>query len=106
MSNKAVISLTTGLEDAERVTVAFLVALGAAEKAGGSFLVRPICFDARKIDKGNLVTNAEMGGHSPHVGLDRRRGRDHLQLLTPSVPLYRWHQHGNRAPCSARRGQD
>jgi predicted peroxiredoxin len=28
---KAAISLTTGLEDAERVTVAFLVALGAAE---------------------------------------------------------------------------
>jgi predicted peroxiredoxin len=31
MSNKAVISLSTGLEDSERVTVAFLVAVGAAE---------------------------------------------------------------------------
>jgi predicted peroxiredoxin len=31
MSDKAVISLTTGLEDPERVTVAFLVAVGAAE---------------------------------------------------------------------------
>jgi predicted peroxiredoxin len=31
MSNKAVISLATGLEDAEKVTVAFLVAVGAAE---------------------------------------------------------------------------
>ena len=31
MSNKAAISLTTGLEDAEKVTVAFLVAVGAAE---------------------------------------------------------------------------
>lgn len=31
MSNKAVISLTTGLEDLERVTVAYLVAVGAAE---------------------------------------------------------------------------
>ena len=98
MSNKAVISLTTGLEDSEKVTVAFLVAVGAAEKgrptlmflvrlaipgfahavacegcppltdlmdryekAGGSFLVCPICFDACKIDKGNLVSNAEMG---------------------------------------------
>ena len=30
-SNKAVISLTTGLEDTERVTIAFLVAVGAAE---------------------------------------------------------------------------
>ena len=35
------------------------------EKAGGSFLVCPICFDARKIDKGNLVSNAEMGGTIP-----------------------------------------
>ncbi len=30
-NNKAAISLTTGLEDAERVTVAFLMAVGAAE---------------------------------------------------------------------------
>ena len=32
MSQKAVISLSTGLEDAEKVTVAFLVAVGAAEQ--------------------------------------------------------------------------
>lgn len=31
MSGRAVVSLTTGLEDAERVTVALLVAVGAAE---------------------------------------------------------------------------
>jgi predicted peroxiredoxin len=31
VSNKTVISLTTGLEDSEEVTVAFLVAVGAAE---------------------------------------------------------------------------
>jgi predicted peroxiredoxin len=31
MGGKAVISLSTGLEDAEQVTVAFLVAVGAAE---------------------------------------------------------------------------
>lgn len=31
MSTKAVISLTTGMEDPEKVTVAFLVAVGAAE---------------------------------------------------------------------------
>ena len=31
MSNRAVISLSTGLEDAEKVTVAYLVAVGAAE---------------------------------------------------------------------------
>ena len=32
MSNKAVISLATGLEDGEKVTIAFLVAVGAAEQ--------------------------------------------------------------------------
>src|SRR5215467_4524755 len=32
MRGKAAISLTTGLEDPERVTVAFLVAVGAAEQ--------------------------------------------------------------------------
>jgi predicted peroxiredoxin len=32
VAGKAVISLTTGLEDAEKVTVAFLVAVGAAEQ--------------------------------------------------------------------------
>jgi predicted peroxiredoxin len=32
MRSKAVISLTTGLEDPEKVTVAFLVAVGAAEQ--------------------------------------------------------------------------
>ena len=104
--SKAVISLTTGLEDAEKVTVAFLVAVGAAEQgretlmfltkeavrltvpgvavgvacdgcpplpdlvnryvaAGGRFLVCPICFDARHLDKGNLIDNAELGGTVP-----------------------------------------
>ena len=106
MSNKAVVSLTTGLEDSEKVTVAFLVAVGAAEagrptlmfltkeavriplpgyanavacdgcpslaslmerdeKAGGRYLVCPICFDARKLDKSELVDNAEVGGTVP-----------------------------------------
>jgi predicted peroxiredoxin len=32
MSNKAVVSLATGLEDPEKVMVAFLVAVGAAEQ--------------------------------------------------------------------------
>ena len=104
--HKAVVSLTTGLEDSERVTVAFLVAVGAAEQgrstlmfltkeavrltvpgvavgvacdgcpplpdlvnryvaAGGRFLVCPICFDARHLDKGNLIDNAELGGTVP-----------------------------------------
>ena len=101
--SKAVISLTTGLEDPERVTVAFLVAVGAAEqgretrmfmtkeavrlvlegfahvvacdgcpplpalleryaKAGGRYLVCPVCLDARKIDRSGFMDNAEAGG--------------------------------------------
>lgn len=103
---KAVVSLTTGLEDPERVTVAMLVAVGAAEtgretlmfltkeavrlttagvavgtacdgcppltelferyaKAGGRFLVCPICFNSRKLDPGQLLANAELGGTIP-----------------------------------------
>jgi predicted peroxiredoxin len=103
MAGKAVISLTTGLEDAEKVTVAFLVAVGAAEsgrptlmfqakeavrlaldgvatgvacegcpplpdllaryeKAGGRYMVCPVCFNAKQLDKGDLVPNAELAG--------------------------------------------
>ena len=103
MSGKAVISLSTGLEDAEKVTVAFLVAVGAAEsgrptlmfqtkeavrlaldgvatgvacdgcpplpdllarydKAGGQYMVCPICFNAKQLDKGSLLPNAELAG--------------------------------------------
>ena len=109
MAGKAVISLTTGLEDAERVTVALLVAVGAAEsgrptlmfltkeavrlvtgdvargtacegcppledlmrryaEAGGCLLVCPICFDAKHLDKADLVSNAELGGTVPMWG--------------------------------------
>jgi predicted peroxiredoxin len=106
MPGKAVVSLTTGLEDPERVTVAFLVAVGAAEQgrptlmfftkeavrlaiegiavavacegcppledlvrryaeAGGQYYVCPICFDARRLDKGSLIANAEINGTIP-----------------------------------------
>jgi predicted peroxiredoxin len=103
MAGKAVISLSTGLEDPEKVTVAFLVAVAAAEsgrptlifqakeavrlaldgiatgiacdgcpalqdlvaryeKAGGQIMVCPICFNAKHLDKGSLVRNAELAG--------------------------------------------
>lgn len=106
MTGKAVVSLTTGLEDPEKVTVAFLVAVGAAESgrptlmfltkeavrlalagvatgvacegcpplasllsryeaAGGRYYVCPICFDAKQLDKGDLVANAELAGTVP-----------------------------------------
>ncbi|MFF2113985.1 peroxiredoxin [Rhodococcus koreensis] len=86
MTNKAVVSLTTGLEDAEKVTVAFLVAVGAAEQQrqtlmfltkeavrlaldgtiqGGTYMVCPICFEAKHLDKDALVSNAELAGTVP-----------------------------------------
>ena len=106
MPGKAVVSLTTGLEDSEKVTVAFLVAVGAAESgrptlmfltkeavrlplegvavgvacegcppltalleryaaAGGRYYVCPICFDAKNLDKGGLIPNAEVAGTIP-----------------------------------------
>lgn len=105
-SSKAVVSLTTGLEDPEKVTVAMLVAVGAAESgrptrmfltkeavrlaidgvavgtacegcpplatlferytaAGGRFLVCPICFTAKQLDKAALIDAAELGGTVP-----------------------------------------
>ena len=106
MTSKAAISLTTGLEDPEKVTVALLVAVAAAEQgrptmmfftkeavrlsqpgvavgvacdgcppipelmsryqaAGGRALVCPLCFNARRLDDGQLIDNAELGGTVP-----------------------------------------
>lgn len=106
MTSKAAISLTTGLEDPEKVTVALLVAVAAAEQgrptmmfftkeavrlsqpgvavgvacdgcppipelmsryqaAGGRVLVCPLCFNARRLDDGQLIDNAELGGTVP-----------------------------------------
>jgi predicted peroxiredoxin len=103
---KAVVSLSTGLEDSEKVTVALLVAVGAAESgrptlmflakegvrvavggvavgtacegcpsipelleryaaAGGTMLVCPLCFNAKKLDAATLVENATLGGTVP-----------------------------------------
>jgi hypothetical protein len=53
MTGKAVISLTAGLEDPEKVTVAFLVAVAAAEQQ------RPT------LAEDTLVDNAVLGGTVP-----------------------------------------
>ena len=106
MAGKAVISVTTGMEDAEKVMVAFLVAVGAAESgrptlmflakeavrlavngtaigvacdgcppltdlakryeaAGGRYYVCPICFDAKRLDRDDLISGAEVQGTVP-----------------------------------------
>ena len=45
-------------------------------------MVCPVCFNAKQLDKGSLITGAEPGRQRPAVGVDRRRRRDNLQLLT------------------------
>src|ERR1700749_2068991 len=106
MAGKAVISLSTGLEDPEKVTVAFLVAVGAAEsrrptlmfqakeavrlpldggaagvactgcpplpdllarydKTRGRFMVCPVSSNAKQLDQGGLLPNAELAGSVP-----------------------------------------
>jgi predicted peroxiredoxin len=105
-NGKVVVNLATGLEDPERVTVAFLVGGAAAKQGkdvvmfltkdavrlaiggtaegvacdgcpplerlfadyasdGGELFVCPICFDARKLDSGELVDNAQVAGATP-----------------------------------------
>ncbi|HXD53702.1 MAG TPA: DsrE family protein [Solirubrobacteraceae bacterium] len=101
--SKVVVNLATGHEDADRVTVAFLVATAALEKGrpvamfatkeavrlgvpgygeaieaagappverllgqftslGGELMLCPICVDARRLDRENLIEGAKIGG--------------------------------------------
>ena len=104
MHTKAAVSLTTGLEDPEKVTVAFLVAVGAAESGrpttdvphqggrpaspstaspsaspargarrwptwssgtpppAGTYLVCPICVEAKGLDPDTFIEGAAPGG--------------------------------------------
>ena len=103
---KVVINLTSGHEDADKVTVAFLVstaALAAGKQVitfltkeavrlglpgygeaiesagappvarlleqyaegGGELFVCPVCFNARKLDESQLVSNARLAGATP-----------------------------------------
>ncbi len=104
--HKVVVNLTSGHEDADRVTVAFLVGTAALATgkqvimfltkeavrlalpgyadavevagappvsrlfqqyadAGGSLMVCPICFNARKLDEQAIVDNARLAGATP-----------------------------------------
>jgi hypothetical protein len=61
MSNKAVVSLATGLEDLEKVTVAFLVAVGAAEQG------RPTLMFLTKGPSGSPPRASRSGPPAPDV---------------------------------------
>lgn len=70
MPGKAVISLTTGLEDPEKVTVAFLVAVGAAEsgRPGLMFLTK----EAVRLATAGTATGVACEGCPPLADLVKR----------------------------------
>ena len=70
MAGKAVISLTTGLEDPEQVTVAFLVAVGAAESGRPTlmFLAR----EAVRLALGGTAVGVACDGCPPLAELLKR----------------------------------
>jgi predicted peroxiredoxin len=70
MSNKAVISLTTGLEDPEKVTVAFLVALGAAESGRPTLMF--LAKEAVRLATGGTAEGVACAGCPPLADLVRR----------------------------------
>ena len=108
MPSKMLVNLATGLEDPERVTIAFLVGGAAVQQGkhvtmfltkdavrlalpgqadgvacegcpplarlfeqyadgGGELLVCPNCFNARRLNEGELVGNASLGGATPMI---------------------------------------
>jgi len=65
--NKAVVSLCTGLEDPERVTVAFLVAVGAAEQGRETLMF--LTKEAVRIALGGFANVVACDGCPPLAGL-------------------------------------
>ena len=70
MSNKAVVSLTTGLEDAEKVTVALLVAVGAAESGRPTLMF--LTKEAVRLVTQGVATGTACEGCPPIVDLQTR----------------------------------
>ena len=70
MDTKTVISLSTGLEDAERVTVAFLVAVGSAESGRPTLMF--LTKEAVRIVHGDVAHATACAGCPPLEALLRR----------------------------------
>src|SRR5215471_19487899 len=70
MAGKAVISLTTGLEDPEKVTVAFLVAVGAAESGRPTLIF--LTKEAVRIATDGIATGIACEGCPPLAELVKR----------------------------------
>ncbi|MFC5827722.1 DsrE family protein [Nonomuraea insulae] len=110
MSGKAVISLTTGLEDSERVTVAFLVAVGAAEEGRPTLMF--LTKEAVRLALHGVAVGTACEGCPPLPDLIQRyqnaggtflvcplcftaKGLDETQLIKSAeiggtVPMWRW----------------
>jgi predicted peroxiredoxin len=72
MPGKAVISLTTGMEDPEKVTVAFLVAVGAAES--GRPVLMFLAKEAVRLVTSGVATGVACDGCPPLADLMKRYG--------------------------------
>jgi predicted peroxiredoxin len=70
MPNKAVISLTTGLEDPEKVTVAYLVAVGAAESGRPTLMF--LTKEAVRLATGGTTAGVACDGCPPLPDLVKR----------------------------------
>ena len=70
MPGKAVISLTTGMEDPEQVTVAFLVAVGAAES--GRPVLMFLAKEAVRLATAGIATGVACEGCPPLADLLKR----------------------------------
>ena len=68
--NKAAISLTTGLEDPEKVTVALLVAVGAAESGRSTLMF--LTKEAVRLATGRVATGVACDGCPPVQDLVKR----------------------------------
>jgi predicted peroxiredoxin len=110
MAGKAVISLTTGLEDPEKVTVAFLVAVGAAENGRETLMF--LTKEAVRLATNGVAIGVACDGCPPLPSLVERyaaaggrffvcpicfgsRGLDDVDLvagaeLGGTVPLWEW----------------
>jgi len=110
MSGKAVISLTTGLEDPEKVTVAFLVAVGAAEEGRPTLMF--LTKEAVRLAMEGVAKGTACEGCPPLTELVERyqaaggtflvcpicfhaKGLDQAQLIKSAelggtVPMWRW----------------
>lgn len=70
MQTRSVISVTTGLEDAERVTVAFLVAVGSAESGRPTLMF--LTKEAVRLAHGDFARATACAGCPPLEDLVRR----------------------------------